>query len=232
MASLIFAHAKSIRRLALRECEHIPETYNKYGELIIDVESRAAKYNEIIERERTKFREVLKIAKLLHEDYVEISGNTTSNWYFITIRPRPDVDWLTFYQTVRKFIARKCMLEYKLSFEQKNDNGNGEGFHVHLVANTSHRSKGECLRDARSTFGKVAADNCIEVRPTRNPVELFENYCIEYKSKDDHKAGTKEGDKIWRDLLGLCAYYDVENPPPAVLIKSVEDSIGRYIEFK
>lgn len=232
MATLIFAQAKSIDRLAMKERAQCALTYDSRGFPMENKELADAKYDEVIERERRKFQRILRIAKMLHEDYVELTGTSTSNWYFITVRPRPDVDWLTFYNTVRKFIGRKCIQDYKLTFEQKNEEGNGEGFHIHLVAHTSHRSKGECLRDTCSTFGKVAADNCVKVVPTRNPEVLFQNYCIDYVSDDNHKITTKNADEFWRKNMGLSPYYTPTEPPPAVLIKYVEDSIGRFVEFK
>jgi len=234
MATLIFAQAKSIDRLAMKERALVPETYNSMGFPMENKEARDTKYDEIVDRERKKFQRILRIAKLLHEDYVELTGTSTSNWYFITVRPRPDVDWLTFYNTVRKFMARKFMLEYKLSFEQKNIEGNGDGFHVHIVANTTHRSKGECLRDTCSTFKHVAADNCVKVKPTRNPEEMFQHYCIDYKSDNEHKISTKNGDEIWRNAMGLRGFYSEGEALPAVLIKYVEDSIEekKTITFK
>lgn len=204
MATLIFAQAKSIRKkvkdaLALHErCES--------G---VDPDRIS---NSIIETQRHEFREILKIAQLLHSDYEEIVSKKTTNWYFITVRPRPGVEWKDFYILTYKFVNRAFMLEYKLSFEQKSNEGNGEGFHVHIVCNTKHRSKGEILRDTQSTFAKVCDNNCVDVKPTRNPEDIVNNYLLEYKSDDDHKAGTQQGDQIWRAQMGLKDLY-INNLP-------------------
>lgn len=211
MATLIFAHAKSIRKKALREINKIPFEYDSNGYPIFNPESTANAYNSVIEKERREFREILKVAKLLHDDYQEIAGNSTYNWYFITIRPKPGVDFLEFVKLVHKYVNRAFVLEYKLTFEQKDPQGSGEGFHAHIVANTKHRSKGECLRDTLSTFNSIAEPQCIDIKPTRNPGEMFQKYCIEYKSDDNHKESTKEGDDIWRQRIGLKAFYDTND---------------------
>lgn len=163
---------------------------------------------EFIEGERAKFRGILEIAQLLHADYEEVVSKKTTNWYFVTVRPKPGVTWEQFYILTYKYVRRAFMVEYKLSFEQKSQEGTGEGFHVHIVCNTKHRSKGEILRDTISTFTKVADANCVDVKPTRNPEDIVNNYLLEYKSDDDHKTGTKEGDRIWRERINLKDLYE------------------------
>lgn len=205
MAALIFAQAKQIRK----KCKNVLKLHEQCGSGI----DNDRIINGVIETERNEFREILRIAQLLHEDYEEVVAKKAINWYFVTIRPKPSVTWSDFYDTVVTYVQRKFMIEYKLSFEQKSTEGTGEGFHVHIVCNTKHRSKGEALRDTISTFKHLAEANCIEVKPTRNPDNIVNNYLLAYKSEDDHKAPTQEGDRVWRDKLGLRHIYDnVEYP--------------------
>jgi len=165
MASLIFAHAKSIYN---KKCKHVSQLID-LGHTNDDIDRSVSNF---IERERTKFRDILSIATLLHEDYVEATGQTARNWFFVTVRPKPGITFEEFYILTYKFVNRAFMKEYKLTFEQKSAIGNGEGFHCHMICNTKHRSKGELLRDAQSTFAKVAEGNCIDVKPTKNAEEM------------------------------------------------------------
>lgn len=205
MASLIFAHAKSIYN---KREKHINELRKHYAKSIDDdgFDVDAAR-TQFIERERTKFRDVLQIAQLLHDDYVEATGKAATDWFFVTVRPRPGVTFEDFYILTYKWVNRKFMETYNLSFEQKSIDGSGEGFHIHVVCCTKHRSKGECLRDTISSFRKCCEENCIDVQTTRNPADIVKNYLIEYKSDDAHKEPTKKGDKIWRLKMGLAPLY-------------------------
>lgn len=206
MASLIFAHAKTIRRKVI---QRLKEQDDIWG---VDNYDRDAVSTSTIETSRHEFREILKIARLLHEDYQEISQSTAINWYFVTIRPKPGICFAELYTLVYKFVNRAFMKEYTLTFEQKDELGSGKGFHCHIVCNTSHRSKGEALRDTKSTFNKIAAENCIDVKTTKNPKDIVDNYMIAYKSDDDHKIKTKDGDAIWRSKMKLSDIYDNELP--------------------
>lgn len=121
--------------------------------------------------------------------------------FFITIRPdTTKTKFHDFYNLVRNYIERKMFINYKLSFEQKGtcEEDLGKGFHVHIVAETTCRSKGEVLRNTISTFGKCTAANCIQVDVCKNPEETVQKYLIDYESKDNHKIETKEWDARWR----------------------------------
>lgn len=211
MSQLIFAQAKSIRKKV--------KDAIKFNDDISTGRSTEEITETVVNQQRTEFREILRIAKLLHEDYKEIVNAETTNWYFITIRPRPGTDFNEFKKQVIKYVNRSFMINYTLSFEQKSMIGNGEGFHVHIVCDTKHRSKAECLRDTTSTFKGFCEPNCVDVKPTRNPTDIINNYLVEYKSDDEHKSATKDGDKIWRSRLGLLDIYE-NNLEEGAVIKS------------
>jgi len=223
MSQLIFAQAKSIYR----------EAY-KQSKILDDPELSQSLYDGVIRAKRHEFKKILEIAAMLHEDYVETIGKTTNNWFFITIRPdESKVDFNTFYEKVRKYTERKFMEEFTLSFEQKGieDKDLGKGFHCHIVANTTHRSKGECLRDTISTFNSIAAANCINVQTTRNPKEIIQKYLTNYESDDGHKEPTQEADAKWRTQEQLDPLYTVVPVRATPLsIKSVQTG-AIIIEF-
>lgn len=132
--------------------------------------------------------------------------------YFITIRPNPaDVTFHEFYEKVREFTNRKCFRQFELSFEQKGTNTEdlGNGFHCHIIAQLTQRSKGEVLRDTQSTFKQMASANCIQVDVVKTNEDLTRcrEYIIDYKADDGHKGVTQEWDAKWRCMMGLDDLY-------------------------
>lgn len=176
----------------------------------------------IIPNEIERYKRIVAINVLVDKAYHEVMGLTAGRHYFITIRPKPETEFQIFYNTVVKFVNRSCVKDYYLTFEQKNEEGNGDGFHAHIVASCTQRSKGEVLRDTISTFKDIAADNCIEVKPTNNPMDIIDNYLLLYKSKDEHKESTQVGDEIWRKSMKLENIY--HNDVPTLLSIKSEDS--------
>lgn len=211
MASLIFAHAKSICKKAKSEAKDLAMSDEKLGKSFD--ERYQYWYDLLISREYDAFDEYIEVASKLHERYIAANGRKQS--YFITIRPDCNkVDFITFKEKVESFVSRACFTEVTYSFEQKGTTPSeiGTGFHVHIVAQSKHRSKGECLRDTLSSWntwvseGRIAA-NCIDVAVTNNGQALIQNYLIDYKSDDNHKSPTKSMDELWRSEVGIQPLY-------------------------
>lgn len=219
MGTLIFNHAKQIYKKALKEkdnwYEHSPD----------DTEGALEAYTRCINRCSNEFIKILNISELLHQRYIEMKTKSYTN-YFITIRPKPNISFVEFYNQICKYIKRSTFIKYKLSFEQKGiDQDNiGNGFHCHIVTiETKWRSKGECLRDTQSSFKKMCEPNCIQVESTKNPLELVESYLVKYESQDNHKMITKEIDYIWRlnnNLKNIYTEEDLLTPRHERSIKS------------
>lgn len=218
MSSLIFSHARRIRKLALEAKKNV-ESNEFCNQALAD-----KTYEMKIQHERTEFIEVLKIAKLLHDDYVEVIKGVTSQWYFITIRPDcSKITFELFYNKIAKLMDRKCFKTFTLSFEQKGTNQEtlGQGFHCHIVTETTHRSKGELLRDLTSTFNKwinlqYITENNIDVKPSKTPEQLIQNYLIEYNSEDGHKEPTKQWDTLWREYNKIQPIYKDHVPSSSI----------------
>lgn len=180
-----------------------------------DVDKQDEIYKMVFDTEiiiaKNRFNKILELSEELHEQFLT---RYKKNWLFITIRP--DESKLTFYEfssLVNKFVNRKCIKTFTLSYEQKGISSEalGNGFHCHIVCDTTWRSKGEALRDTLSTFKKICAPNCIQIDKTNNPDNIIEKYLIEYESKDEHKHSTKEWDTIWREQNGIQELYTDEN---------------------
>lgn len=132
-------------------------------------------------------------------------------FFMITVRPDENlISFNEFYNLVAKFVERKCIISYTLSFEQKgmSDETLGKGFHVHIIADMTQHGKAAVLRDTKSTFACCTAPNCVQVDWCRNPKEVVKNYLINYISKDEHKSETKEWDTKWREHEHLLAIYE------------------------
>lgn len=221
MATLIFSQAKAIRKAAWKEA------------LNTDEEDWKDTYEKAINRHRKEFKEILRISRLLHEDYQETLQVCAENWFFITIRPNEKlINFPDFYNKLRTYLQRLCFLEYHCSLEQKgtSEKSLGQGFHCHIVANTKHRSKAECLRDTISTFKNICAENCIEIDKTREPTKIVNEYLVNYNSKDGHKIITKEWDTLWRTKNNLKDIYTIEDPLPLLLSSPMTEEV-RVIEW-
>lgn len=140
--------------------------------------------------------------------------------YFITIRPdSKKINFIEFQTLVMNFLGRECFNHFIMVFEQKGTDENtlGHGFHTHIIGNMMQRSKGEVLRDTKSTFKCCTAENCIKVDiiKTQKDMDKLLGYIRDHKAKDGHKKITEESDKIWRQKNNLQDIYTecIDLPP-------------------
>lgn len=200
-------------------------------------------YNECIEKAKelalNEFDNNMKLACELQLRWKRIANEMGINddtklkqHYFITVRP--DTNEITidkFIEKIANFVSRKCFISYVLSFEQKGicNEDIGKGFHVHILAHMSQRSKGEVLRDTISSFKDCTSANCIQVDilKTKNDYDSSYKYIAEYESNDDHKIVTKEWDEIWRQKINIEHLYT--HPPSIKSMTAGENSLR--IEF-
>lgn len=242
MSTLIFAQAKAIRKKCLAKAALDRSIAENCGEPEDKIQEAGREgYNRELISQTKEFIEICKIAKLLHEEYTKELGIQTHNWYFISIRPDDRVcTFEEFYDFCRKFAARKCHIQFTLTFEQKGEveQDLGKGFHFHMVSNMTQTSQPEVLRDVKSTFNKLIeslkiAANCIQVTTTRNPDDIIEKYLTDYESIDGHKNKTKEMDKLWREKMNLeKAYQEAPGPLSIKSVRQGEISTGPIvIEF-
>lgn len=176
---------------------------------------------QVLDKHARMWKKLAEINDVLTETLMEHKGFTKTNWYWITVRPKPSITFKDFIYGVDKFIHRACIITYKLTLEQKDPEGSGQGFHMHCVVDAKWKSFKEALRDTSSSFNKYAEANCIEVKTTRNPHDLFQRYCIDYEHKDGHKECTQRGDALWREKYNIEDYYHTgSNDFDALSIKS------------
>lgn len=191
--------AKEVDRLRQQyEDVNINKTLEECEEFILNKNKRAMKYG-------------CQLALAYKEVATEMGLLTAkaTNTFMITIRPEcKKINLHTFKKDVDDYIKRKMFTNiYICSYEQKGTTMDtlGNGFHVHIIAETTCRSKGEVLRNTISTFQHYTAANCIQVDICKNPEGVINDYLIDYKSQDGHKEITKEWDSIWRTQEGLAS---------------------------
>lgn len=210
-----FRRAEAIRRQSKKAIDKW--CVNQYESEQQAVEMREQLYEREINSAIYEFKEVLLIQKRLNEVYDEVMGDEKKDkqWYHITIRPDcRKISFNQFYEKIKTLMDRQCFIDYTLSFEQTGETTKelGTGFHVHIVANTTHASKGQCLRDMKSSFNQwiktgVMTPECIDVVGSKTPNNIIEKYLTEYESADGHKVKTKEWDTAWRESIGLLPLY-------------------------
>lgn len=156
-----------------------------------------------------------RLANIVKSKADALNNGENRQWYFITIRP--DDKQCTIEDLVTKvetLIQRSCFISGSYSFEQKGTFPEelGNGFHCHLVCNMKQASKGQVLRDLKSSFASwikesKIAENCIDVQGTRNPDDIIEGYLLGYESEDGHKEKTRGMDELWRTMSNLKRIY-------------------------
>lgn len=146
-------------------------------------------------------------------------------WFVVTIAPEHNTHPHALMRWAKEFCERTPIEESLWSIEQKGTTPEEMGQHPHIhmafkrkFDSKAWRSKGEVLRDALSTAkrcGIKIADNCCDVKAdVADGRDWFTKYCINYESKDGHKAPTETVDALWRASFGARAYYD-SRPPAA-----------------
>lgn len=208
MGTHIFAHAKSIQLKCEKYADKIAEMGDPEEYDTTYCECFQTKYNI----EMNRFKKILEISSNLDKLFKEYTF--TEKGFFITIRPLSG-DFELFKNMCFKFVERKCFLSYAMSFEQKGIEREtlGEGYHCHIIGSMTQRSKGEVLRDTKSSFAKLINENIltpagIQVEYCRDTEKVKTKYLIEYVSKDGHKEITKIWDAIWRTQLNLKSIYE------------------------
>lgn len=204
---------KDIARFQLMNDDPLPEDFRAN---LIDREMR------IMRRDMELGINLMLMYKEIATEKGLIQETPSSRNYFITIRPDNRATFDMFYAVVHRYVNRACFKNYTLSFEQKGvtEETLGNGFHVHIVAHMTQRSKQEVLRDTQSTFKHCAAPHCIDVTIAKTPDAIIQNYLIDYKAEDDHKIATKQWDEKWRLKENLASLYRNELPTRTASLSS------------
>lgn len=156
-----------------------------------------------------------KVGQAAVDKMLESRAPNKGTCFAITVRPREETDFNLFYHLVQKLLQRKCFVDWTASFEQKGTSEDtlGSGFHVHIVATMTQKSKGEVARDVLSTVGACCEEQGVHVVLAKTPDAYIQNYLIDYNVDDGHKECTKAWDAMWREREGLLSLYKNEMGP-------------------
>lgn len=150
-------------------------------------------------------------------DYVQAKKDAQIKEYksthiFITINPKPDIDFNTFRSRVEKVIKKKWIKVFNYCFEQRGETEAtlGQGFHCHLQVNRpSDKVPAHCTREIYNTFKDLVGNTkAIDFSFRKDPAPGYK-YIIGEK-KDISKTPKMEMDKLWRKQQLLEPYYSGE----------------------
>lgn len=181
---------------------------------------------------KTEIYWMQRMKDVIADDFNALIGTSTltqsKQTFMITIRPDDaKTTFPDFVNKVNNLIAQKSFTSGSYSFEQKGTKieDMGKGFHVHIIAQLTLRSKPDVIRRLLGTMSEgkykngffsswindgIISANCIQVDVCKNPDEVIQNYLLDYKSEDGHKEETRSMDELWRTASGLERLYKFE----------------------
>ena len=138
-----------------------------------------------------------------------------NGWMFITINPKPDVQFNQFFKLVQKLAERKMWNSTTWAYEQRasNEAKAGHGFHVHMLCKRNLNYKPtHCKRNIKAGCKKLVGS--VENNAQLNIQIIGDDYA---KDKLEYFTGIKTGDgkeakqiidKIWRSNIGISEVFE------------------------
>lgn len=130
------------------------------------------------------------------------AAEAQSNYVFITVNPKKDVDFEKFRELCEKFAQRKMFKKSWLVFEQrgKTEEELGKGFHAHIecVRNVDYKPS-QVIRNTRNTFKNVCNLQIEETLKIQHHGEDFHKDKMEYI--DGVKTGEGKEEKQIMDVI-------------------------------
>lgn len=171
------------------------------------------RYRLLIEQGFVNDKRLLECIKDI-EELEKRSGKKDSDLVFITISPRPDVDFQDFLSVVNRLFSKVWLRDYIYVFEQRGDNEDniGKGFHLHGLLYRNGKKFSEVRREVISTIKKVVDINVFSayevklVKDDDDNVKKILNYMLGEKA-DDYKHPKQVMDRVWREKNNILSYY-------------------------
>lgn len=163
----------------------------------------------------------LGLKKIISDNGILIREKTAkehhNGWLWITISPKPSVQFEDFRKKVTKLAGRKMFLTVEYAYEQRSsDPTKFHGYHVHMLAKRNLQYKPfNCKKNIRNTCKGLVGD--IKNNNTVNIQVVGDEFAVD---KREYFKGVKNGegkeekqvvDKIWRDSLDLEECYYKSN---------------------
>lgn len=192
-----------------------PEIYEAYAiEEIMKAQMKKNVKLKLMDNEYIKTQPFLQ--KLYNDNIKRMEAKKP--FYFITISPKPDTDFLDFKSSVEDCINWIFMEEGMLSYEQRGDNEEtrGTGFHVHILLSKSNIEPKRLftrLVDKFKRFCEPQNGSYTHVINVKQKKRDFIQDKIDYitgKKNDDDKPNKVNQDVIWRREQGLEEFYSFD----------------------
>ena len=211
---------------------HITDEHVNERKRRIDDECELAGYKQALKRVHFEsyyasmmsgaFDEAIPRLKTSRERLREARQGTTTvtPYMFITVNPKPDVEFKDLKKKVEKYVKRKFIKSYSYVYEQRGYEGRppiGSGYHAHIMV--SHTAfGGDFRRNTQNTFESLVADAenwhylRIESNKTEDDIKKRVKYMHGDKNvkadKDKTKPLKQAMDTEWRSIMNLDIKYE------------------------
>lgn len=177
------------------------------------------KMNEVVKK-RWANGEIYKKFKELYDKEMDNNKDNTQ-YIWMTINPRPDIELKDMIKTVEKYVKRTFIEKYVYVYEQRaskeNNKNIGTGFHTHLLIKRNMETNiktWDIKARTKTAFKNITDVNNNKIFNYHNcPEEYVKdkiNYMINKNLDEDHKdkEQKQDMDKEWRKLNKLKEIYD------------------------
>lgn len=135
-----------------------------------------------------------------------------STHVFLTINPRPEVEFYQFRKVIDKLLSKVWMTDYLYSIEQRGtiqEDNLGKGMHMHILFRKNDKEPCKIIREVQNTCKKIVGNpqHCNLQFRTADKSKGYVNY-IKGDKKDENKHEKCRGDVVWRKKMGIEPHYE------------------------
>lgn len=160
----------------------------------------------------------------IYHQYRLKESNKLGNVLFVTINPRPDINFDDFKIICDKYVGKKWIQSCIYVFEQRGKTIEelGKGFHCHMLLwRQPDKRPNQVISESKKHFAKICETENPSILNIKNckeeDIQKRKKYMLEDKSvRDDPTKEVKQDmDVKWRQLLNIGSYYEKKMAPVA-----------------
>ena len=161
-----------------------------------------------------------EIVNIYHQ-YREKEANKLGNVLFITINPRPDINFHEFKLLCERYVGKKWIQSCIYVYEQRGKTVDelGKGFHSHMLLwRQPDKRPNQVISETKKHFAKVCEVENPSILNIKNckseDIDKRKKYMLDCKSvRDDPTKEVKQNMDIkWRTLIDIRSYYSKNEP--------------------
>jgi len=139
-----------------------------------------------------------------------------TDYYFVTVNPKPSVALTELKEKVDKFTHRKVVQAAEWSYEQRSSDliTSGSGMHVHLIVQKPNGLRNKYFQDQTRESFKTLVGNPqthVDIRPMPGQYVKDKRSYLQDVKTGEGKADKQAVDKVWRVDNNLKDYYETTN---------------------